>query len=59
MSYFLHYSDEIIEKKSKTIPLIDLDRAKELLKELKDAARFHGLHRSGERHSYALRSNGR
>ncbi len=35
--YILNYSDEIIERKSKTIPLVDLDRAKEILKELKDA----------------------
>ncbi len=35
--YILNYSDEIIERKSKTIPLVDLDRAKEMLKELKDA----------------------
>ena len=35
--YILNYSDEIIERRSKTIPLTDLDRAKEILKELKDA----------------------
>ncbi len=35
--YILNYSDEIIERKSKTIPLTDLDRAKEILKELRDA----------------------
>ncbi len=35
--YILNYSDEIIERKSKTIPLVDLNRAKEILKELRDA----------------------
>ena len=34
--YLLNYRDEIIEKRTKTIPLTDLDRAKELLKEMKD-----------------------
>ncbi len=35
--YILNYSDEIIERTPKTIPLTDLDRAKEILKELKEA----------------------
>ncbi len=35
--YILNYSDEIIERKSKTIPLTDLDRAKKILKELKES----------------------
>ncbi len=35
--YILTYNDEIIERRSKTIPLTDFDRAKEILKELKDA----------------------
>ncbi len=35
--YISNYSDEIIERKSKTISLTDLNRAKEILKELKNA----------------------
>ncbi|WP_287619912.1 hypothetical protein [Parabacteroides sp.] len=36
MSYILNYSDEIIERKSTSIPFRNLEDAKKMLKKLKD-----------------------